>query len=67
MTPRLHTPNASRICAELPRVSRRTQGDAAYLVMELAPANGSVPGPIRFHLYHLRGAWLPVGIERVGG
>lgn len=62
---RLRSPNPRVVCAELPRFPRRDQGDDTYVVIELAPADAPLPGPIRFHLYHLRGAWLPVGIERL--
>jgi hypothetical protein len=67
MTPRVRRPSSARICAELPRVSSHTQHNDTYAVMEFAPASGSLPSPIRFHLYLVKGAWLTAGIERISG
>jgi hypothetical protein len=53
-------------CVRLPALDRAVQAEPRYLMIELAPASQSKPGPIRFHLYASPPQrWLLAGLERL--
>jgi hypothetical protein len=54
----------SELCVRLP--SADVAAEPRYLMLELAPAEQSRPGPNRFHLYAFGSRrWLVAGLERL--
>jgi hypothetical protein len=53
-------------CVRLPAAAAATIAAPRYVMLELAPAGPSRPGPIRFHLHALGPErWLLTGLERL--